>query len=201
MLSGATAFSQNGTEQMRITSGGDVGIGTTSPASKLSVFKTSSVQIQATTGTVDFRIQSIDAAGAYVGSVSNHELLFTTNNVARLKIDTSGSQFSVNPGTSTFYPQYACRAWVNFNGSGGATIRAAGNVSSVTYGGTGIYTINFSTAMPDANYSPQASVSNRSTAQDAITQFNTPSTTSIGMDNYESGVRADNSYIYVAVFR
>jgi hypothetical protein len=49
-------------------------------------------------------------------------------------------------------PVYACRAWVNFNGTNGS-IRASGNVSSVTRNGTGDYTVNFATAMPDANYS------------------------------------------------
>lgn len=46
-------------------------------------------------------------------------------------------------------PIYACRAWVNFNGS---TIRGSGNVTSISSNGTGDYTVNFSTAMPDANY-------------------------------------------------
>jgi hypothetical protein len=51
-------------------------------------------------------------------------------------------------------PMFACRAWVNFNGTTSpGTIRANGNVSSVTRNGTGDYTVNFSTAMPDANYS------------------------------------------------
>ena len=50
-------------------------------------------------------------------------------------------------------PVYACRAWVNFNGTGTVAIRASGNVSSITDNGTGDYTINFTTAMPDANYS------------------------------------------------
>ena len=49
-------------------------------------------------------------------------------------------------------PIYACRAWVNFNGTGTVAIRASGNVSSITDNGTGDYTVNFSTAMPDANY-------------------------------------------------
>ena len=48
---------------------------------------------------------------------------------------------------------YKCRAWVNFNGTGTVAIRAAGNVSSITDNGTGDYTVNFTTAMPDANYS------------------------------------------------
>jgi hypothetical protein len=50
-------------------------------------------------------------------------------------------------------PVYACRAWVNFDGVGGASIRASGNVSSVARNGTGDYTVNFTTAMPDANFS------------------------------------------------
>jgi hypothetical protein len=48
---------------------------------------------------------------------------------------------------------YKCRAWVNFNGTGTVAIRASGNVSSITDNGTGDYTVNFTTAMPDANYS------------------------------------------------
>ena len=48
---------------------------------------------------------------------------------------------------------YKCRAWVNFNGTGTVAIRASGNVSSITDNGTGDYTINFTAAMPDANYS------------------------------------------------
>lgn len=50
-------------------------------------------------------------------------------------------------------PVYACRAWVNFNGTGTVAIRAAGNVGSITDNGTGDYTLNFTTAMQDANYS------------------------------------------------
>ena len=49
-------------------------------------------------------------------------------------------------------PMYACRAWVNFDGTGTPTIRASGNVSSITDNGVGDYTINFTTAMPDSNY-------------------------------------------------
>jgi len=50
-------------------------------------------------------------------------------------------------------PIYACRAWVNFNGTGTVAIRASGNVSSITDLGIGTYRINFETAMPNANYS------------------------------------------------
>ena len=49
-------------------------------------------------------------------------------------------------------PIYACRAWVNFNGTGTVAIRASGNVSSITDNATGVYAVNFITAMPDVNY-------------------------------------------------
>jgi hypothetical protein len=61
-----------------------------------------------------------------------------------------GSSPLVTPTGSA--PSYTCRAWVNFNGTGTVAIRASGNVSSVTKNGTGNYTVNFTTAMPDANY-------------------------------------------------
>lgn len=49
-------------------------------------------------------------------------------------------------------PVYACRAWVNFDGTGSVAIRASGNVESITDNGTGLYTLNFVNALPDANY-------------------------------------------------
>lgn len=45
-----------------------------------------------------------------------------------------------------------CRAWVNFNGTGTVAIRASFNVTSITDNGTGDYTVNFTNALPDANY-------------------------------------------------
>jgi len=72
----------------------------------------------------------------------------------RFRISSTGAQSSVIPGGSTLYPQFGCRAWVNFNGTGTVAIRGSGNVSSITDNGTGDYTVNFTTAMPDANYSP-----------------------------------------------
>lgn len=60
-------------------------------------------------------------------------------------------------------PIFGCRAWVNFDGTRDTTgavstantnrfIRASGNVTSVQRVGVGLYQINFTTAMPDANY-------------------------------------------------
>jgi len=62
----------------------------------------------------------------------------------------NSAQIATVSGTA---PLYMCRAWVNFNGTGTVAIRASGNVSSITDNGTGDYTVNFTTAMPDVNYS------------------------------------------------
>ena len=58
-----------------------------------------------------------------------------------------------NSTSSTNCIQGSAKAWVNFNGTGTVAIRASYNVSSITDNGTGRYTINFTNAMPDANYS------------------------------------------------
>ena len=60
-------------------------------------------------------------------------------------------------GTKDFYP---CLAWVNFNGTGTVSIRASGNVSSITDNGTGDSTVNFTTALADANFCYTSSVGN-----------------------------------------
>jgi hypothetical protein len=68
---------------------------------------------------------------------------FTTPNI-------DSAQFATVSGTA---PIYAARAWVNFNGTGTVAIRGSGNVSSITDNSVGNYTVNFTTAMPDVNYS------------------------------------------------
>lgn len=68
--------------------------------------------------------------------------------------DQSNIEAQVKTATSATgaAPIFSCRSWVNFNGSGTVAIRANGNVSSITDNGTGNYTVNFATALPDANY-------------------------------------------------
>jgi hypothetical protein len=48
--------------------------------------------------------------------------------------------------------QGSAKAWVNFNGTGTVAILASYNVSSVTDSGLGLYTVNFTNALVDANY-------------------------------------------------
>ena len=59
-------------------------------------------------------------------------------------------------------PYYGARAFVNFDGTGTVAIRNSSNVSSITDNGTGDYTINFTTAMPDANYAATFSTTGES---------------------------------------
>ena len=58
----------------------------------------------------------------------------------------------------------SAKAWVNFNGIGTPSIRSSYNVSSITDGGVGNYNINFTTAMPDANYTQVSSAGTSGTS-------------------------------------
>ena len=71
-----------------------------------------------------------------------------------LQSSTTGVPTQFNDGSGTQIGTL-CRAWVNFNSSVGsvATVNAAFNVSSITYTSTGTYTVNFTNAFVDANYS------------------------------------------------
>lgn len=66
---------------------------------------------------------------------------------------TSAGVLSFNSGYGSVAAAAGCRAWVNFNGVTTVTVRASFNVSSVTRNAAGDYTVNFTTSMPDANYS------------------------------------------------
>lgn len=70
-----------------------------------------------------------------------------TLNASTITINNSIVQ---TPGGSA--PSYLARAWVNFNGVGTVSIRASGNVASITDNGVGDYTVNMSTGLDDANY-------------------------------------------------
>jgi hypothetical protein len=108
-------------------------------------------------------------------------------------------------------PIYAARAWVNFNGTGTVAIRASGNVTSITDNGTGDYTINFTTAMPDINYSVVSSNSYTSgnppanTGNAIVSTPWTPTSTSNArvVTLYTTGTVAafDTAAYFVAIFR
>lgn len=96
-----------------------------------------------------------------------------------------------------------CRAWVNFNGTGTVAIRASFNVSSITDNGTGDYTINFTTALPDTNYALSGSSGDATNANQMLI---------LGANlNYSTGscrIRTgsgtgylDNNYVNVLIHR
>ena len=106
----------------------------------------------------------------------------------------------------------SCVAWVNFNGTSTTPItpRASYNVTSVTKNSTGDYTLNFTTALLDANYCAVCSArqltssgylaiaTDVNTSGTALTR--TTSTYQIQCQNVVGGLN-DNPYMQVAVFR
>lgn len=98
-------------------------------------------------------------------------------------------------------PIYACRAWVNF--ANNLTIRASGNVSSVSRRGTGQYTVNFSRAMPDANYAlvGTAESSSTSVSVNVDTTGLSIGTSSINIRTSPISGTVDRDYIHVGFFR
>lgn len=100
-------------------------------------------------------------------------------------------------------PVYACRAWVNFNGTGTVAIRGSGNVSSITDNGTGDYTINFTTAMPDANYAWTLGGSAvEGYVITARANVAVPTTTALRIGAYSSAAASvDAAYVNAAIIR
>ena len=78
---------------------------------------------------------------------------YGTANVDVIQSSVANTPVQFNDGNGTQVGTL-CRAWVNYKGTATRAINASFNVSSVTYNSTGDYTVNFTNAMPDANYSP-----------------------------------------------
>ena len=82
------------------------------------------------------------------------------------------------------------KAWVNFNGTSTVAIRRAFNVSSITDNGTADYTVNFTTAMVDADYSVIGLSGNNTTSLACVCQprnLSAPTTSAVRLQ----AVRAD----------
>jgi len=104
-----------------------------------------------------------------------------------------------------------CKAWVNFNGTGTVAIRASYNVSSITDNAVGDYTVNFTTAMPDANYVTTGSCQRESGAAEGILTIYSvnlsgalvsPTTTAARINtSVRSGGTIDSAFVNVAIFR
>jgi hypothetical protein len=146
-------------------------------------------------------VQSADTSGI---------ITLQNNGTNALTVDSGNLQF--NSGYGSVATAYGCRAWVNFNGTGTPAIRASGNVTSITDNGTGDYTVNITTALPDANYSITGTTSmifgvsyngalaintNNTTAAEVA-----PTTTAFRVATRNSAAtNVDIAYINVAIFR
>ena len=115
-----------------------------------------------------------------------------------------GGNLSFNSGYGSSAVAYGCRAWVNFNGTGTVAIRASGNVSSITDNGVGNYTVNFTTAMPDANYAAIGSgfrdVFSSAEAAESFTSYAVGSVNALFATG-SSGAAFDTNAFSVAIFR
>ena len=112
----------------------------------------------------------------------------------------NSAQIATVSGTA---PLYMCRAWVNFKGTATVTILASGNVTSITDNSVGDYTVNFTTAMPDANYAVTGTAGdytggtqNRMTVDPKVY-----ATGSIRFNVDNSSSTTDQNAVSVAIFR
>jgi len=133
-------------------------------------------------------------SGASTLSTTVASPVFTTPTIDSAQIATvSGSA-----------PLYAARAWVNFNGTGTVAIRASGNVSSITDNGTGLYAVNFTSAMPDANYAVAVACGRPTPSNDGQAGISgTPAPTTVQVHATTAGDTnfKDFDYMHVAIFR
>jgi len=198
-----------------VDTSGNVGIGTSTPAVKLHTLS-SNAGTPATTGTattgVSARIQNLTVnldLGTYSNGACFIQPRLNGNNSSNfdLVLNPNGGRVGVNTAlvdtvTGTA-PLYMARAWVNFNGTGVVAIRASGNVSSITDNGVGNYTVNFSTAMPDANYAvTNANVSSGSVIVGPLNGQSSLAAGSVVIGSITSGVALiDIDSVSVAIFR
>jgi hypothetical protein len=202
-----------------------VGMGTNSPLTKLDVLVDSGNTIarfrnnNSTVGTLGevqfiapnrpafrFNFQtSIDTNG-FINYDTREFKFFADNSsgsaVERMRLNSTGDLL-FNSGYGSLAVAYGCRAWVNFDGTGTPAIRGSGNVSSVSdIGGNGNYTVNFTTLMPDVNYS--AVITSRATGTNLFSPsfasgFSTGNMNFITVNS--SGVATDSDTVCCAVFR
>lgn len=143
-------------------------------------------------------------AGAVVGTTDTQTLTnktLTSPSLTSPTLTTPNIDSAQIPTVSGTAPLYMARAWVNFNGTGTVDIRASGNVTSITDNGTGDYTVNFTTAMPDANYAWSGNIQ----ALNGLLTGNGTAQTTTALTVASAGAtnnsKFDTAHITIAVFR
>jgi hypothetical protein len=137
-------------------------------------------------------------------AVSGTNTLTLPANTGTVILSDASANIQFNSGYGSVATAFGCRAWVNFNGTGTPAIRASGNVTSITDNGTGTYAVNFTTAMPDANYAVPVGGSRDAFAVTADHQIGVYgfSTTSISLAcRTEGGAYIDFQFVTCAIFR
>ena len=127
--------------------------------------------------------------------------------MSTLKLGTIATQDGTESTEVTNVVNGTAKAWVNFNGQNTVAIRRGFNVSSITDNGTGDYTVNFATAMPDTNYiisanstSDNGGWTGQANVQPKADVTRSTSATRIVTSNSVSAGLTDHSLVNVAVF-
>jgi len=110
-----------------------------------------SLATKSAVGAAEITDNSVGAAELNVSGNGTAGQALTSDGDGTFSWTTLASGGSITPTTGAA-PYYGARAWVSFNGTGTVAIRSSANVSSISDNGTGDYTVNFSTAMPAADY-------------------------------------------------
>ena len=176
-------------------------------AGKLAMDSVTTTKIVNANVTADKLASGAALANIGAGGITATQLAANAVTTAKI-VDANITAAKLDGAQSGSAPIYAARAWVNFNGTGSAganqTIRGAGNVSSVYKNGTGDFTVNFVTAMPDANYAITTCVEKGSGAYIPSASINSASAPAAGSFRILTGsenLTNDRAYINVAVFR
>ena len=115
----------------------------------------------------------------------------------------SGATSTINLNGTVNAPGLAngVKAWVNFNGTGTVAIRASFNVSSITDNGVGDYTVNFTTALADANYAALATAKDATGTWTALSSAVAQTASAVRVQNRGTGSFVDTDTFCVGIIR